>query len=452
MSEVAARLVDAGMTAGEAAAKQQLFERTCAALDASGTRGSRTFAVFVPGRVEVLGKHTDYAGGRSLLCAVERGICLVARPRRDGLVRAHDVASATTVSVGSGFGRIAQPSWAVYVSTVAGRLARNFPDARHGADIAFAGDLPMAAGLSSSSALVTSLVLALAAANNLQASETWRASIASREDLAEYLGTVENGQDFRALEGDAGVGTFGGSEDHTAMLCCRAGQLSQYSFCPVRRERQIPMPADRALVVAVSGVVAEKTRAARDAYNRASTAAREVLDAWNRAAGRRDATLRAAVESGSEAAERIRALLRRSSRDARQRSRAVGPRHLRRFDQFVEETFVIVPQAGDLLAAGRVDEIGELVDRSQAGAERGLGNQVPETIFLARTARELGAAAASAFGAGFGGSVWGLVARSRVAEFSERWAEQYRSAFPEHAARAQFFTTAAGPAAIEMHV
>ena len=55
---------------------------------------------------------------------------------------------------------------------------------------------------------------------------------------------------------------------------------------------------------------------------------------------------------------------------------------------------------------------GDLVDRSQQLAERRLGNQVPETIELARSARELGARAASAFGAGFGGSVWALVSRA----------------------------------------
>jgi galactokinase len=44
--------------------------------------------------------------------------------------------------------------------------------------------------------------------------------------------------------------------------------------------------------------------------------------------------------------------------------------------------------------------LGVLVDRSQAMAESILRNQVPETIHLARSARELGAVAASAFGAG----------------------------------------------------
>ena len=255
MSECAARLIDAGMAPDEAVAKQTLFERACEALGASRHDDPPAWAVFVPGRIEVLGKHTDYAGGRSLLCAAERGICLVAQPRSDGVVRVHDIRSAATVSVRvfnpaepgsrspapshttagsdvgvavSGFGRVAQPSWRVYLSTVAGRLARNFPEARQGADIAFGSDLPMAAGLSSSSALVTALLLAMAATNDLRSTGVWRANVTGREDLAEYLGTVENGQDFRALEGDAGVGTFGGSEDHTAMVCCRAGELSQY--------------------------------------------------------------------------------------------------------------------------------------------------------------------------------------------------------------------------------
>ena len=79
MTDDTPRLVRAGMTRAEAAAKAGMFGR---ARDAIGIRGrDAAFAVFVPGRIEVLGKHTDYAGGRSLLCAVERGVCLVARAR-----------------------------------------------------------------------------------------------------------------------------------------------------------------------------------------------------------------------------------------------------------------------------------------------------------------------------------------------------------------------------------
>ena len=65
--------------------------------------------------------------------------------------------------------------------------------------------------------------------------------------------------------------------------------------------------------------------------------------------------------------------------------------------------------------------MGTLVDRSMSLATTALGNQVPETIFLARRAREIGAAAASAFGAGFGGAVWAMVRASDADGFIARW-------------------------------
>jgi galactokinase len=73
---------------------------------------------------------------------------------------------------------------------------------------------------------------------------------------------------------------------------------------------------------------------------------------------------------------------------------------------------------------------------------------VPETIALARTARELGAYAASAFGAGFGGSVWTMVAADEAGGFARRWRDAYAAASREAAARSEFFVSAAAPAMI----
>ena len=86
---------------------------------------------------------------------------------------------------------------------------------------------------------------------------------------------------------------------------------------------------------------------------------------------------------------------------------------LDRFNQFVEESTELVPAAADELGAGDLDAFGRTVARSQELAERLLRNQVPETVALVRSARDHGAWAASAFGAGFGGSVWALVDASR---------------------------------------
>ena len=102
------------------------------------------------------------------------------------------------------------------------------------------------------------------------------------------------------------------------------------------------------------------------------------------------------------------------------------------------------------LAAGDMAEFGRLVDRSQLLSDTLLGNQVPETILLARSARELGAAAASAFGAGFGGSVWALIEADEAKAFLQWWAKHYQQAHPKTAAGAKFFLTSPGPAAFEL--
>jgi galactokinase len=162
-----------------------------------------------------------------------------------------------------------------------------------------------------------------------------------------------------------------------------------------------------------------------------------IMEAWRTATGRSDLWLADAVASAPDAPERLREIL---------RAAATEPDPLlARLEQFVAESTEIIPEVGDCLARGDVEGIGLLVDRSQLGAERWLGNQVIETVALARSARKLGAAAASAFGAGFGGAVWALVRTAEADDFLERWAREYRTAFPERAPHALFFLTRPGP-------
>src|SRR5699024_6599117 len=102
-----------------------------------------------------------------------------------------------------------------------------------------------------------------------------------------------------------------------------------------------------------------------------------------------------------------------------------------RLTQFLEESGRIIPAASEALEQEDLERFGALVDQSQRGAETGLCNQVDETIALQRIARELGAHAASAFGAGFGGSVWALVPEQEAGAFAERWAAHYHRAHPD---------------------
>ena len=105
-----------------------------------------------------------------------------------------------------------------------------------------------------------------------------------------------------------------------------------------------------------------------------------------------------------------------------------------------------MPAAADALAAADLAAFGAVAAESQHLTETLLGNQVPETIALAATARELGAVAASAFGAGFGGSVWALVPRADADAFASDWLARHRAAFP-HRVQADTLVTDAAAAA-----
>jgi galactokinase len=410
----------------------------------SGALGN-SCAFFVPGRVELVGKHTDYAGGRSIICAIERGICLVAAPRRDRRVHIFDASRKSQVEVALDAEAASGgqwPHWSNYAFTVARRMARDFPTARLGADVVLASDLPAASGMSSSSALMVGIFFALAQVNSLWRSDSYARSIRSREELAAYLGAVESGEAMATFSSDRGVGTLGGSEDHVALLCSRAGFFRQYSYCPIRLERETRAPQNDTMVIAVSGVEAKKTGNARDAYNRASLAARKLLVLWQTSTGRNEPSLAAALSCSPDAAARLRQLVREAVDSVPEADALLG-----RLNQFVEESNQIVPAVGEALAAGDTERLGTLVDRSQLLAETLLGNQTPETMELAHSARELGAAAASAFGAGFGGSVWALVPSPRAEQFRDMWADRYGKQYPECVGK--FLLTSAGPGLIQ---
>lgn len=445
---LAAHLATAGLSEEACRSKARLFAMATSALSvASQATGEQPpLAFYVPGRVEVLGKHTDYAGGRSMVAAIERGFCFAAAPRDDRQIVVIDALSGQTVVFRTDVElKPTNGDWANYPLTVARRIARNFPGATRGADIAMASDLPPAAGMSSSSALVVGIFLVLSELNRLPARDEYWHNIGSTTDLAGYLGAMENGQTFGTLAGDQGIGTRSGCEDHTAILCAVPHHISQYAYCPIEFEKMIPMPVGYVFAVAASGIAAEKAGGAQAKYNTAARLASTLAEIWRCSTSREDAHLAAALSSAPDAAERLHAMVRASNS-----SESIRAALDARLDHFSTESGEIIPEAGTALAAGDLRTFGRLVDRSQRLAEQLLGNQVPETIFLASSARRLGGAAASAFGAGFGGSVWALVDELKADDFLSSWQAEYRAEFSDRAADAVFFLTPAGPAAFRV--
>lgn len=403
----------------------------------------------VPGRIEVLGKHTDYAGGRVLVGAVDRGITATAEAVEGpaGSLTATTTAGGEPVTLAAGVEHgLPAGHWGRYLQTVLDRLTQNFASlcAPVAAHLTITSDLPPASGMSSSSALVCASALALADLNGWTASDLWLRNVPDRLSTAGYLAGVEAGRPWRELLGAEGVGTQGGSEDHTGMLCGAPDTLLLARFAPMEVLETVAFPEDWAFVVGVSGVAAEKTGAALEDYNRGPLTLRRVLARWNEATGRSDEFLAQAVVSlvgeatGAEAAgdPALEPLL----------SLARPGYERRRVEQFLEESLVLVPAGAAAIAAGDT-AVGEVLERSHALAGSHLLNQVPETDALVALARELGAVGTSAFGAGWGGSTYAIVVRSDAEDFAAQWLARYRAAFPEAGARASTIVTRPGASA-----
>jgi galactokinase len=373
----------------------------------------------------------------------------VAAPRDDGRVRVVDARDERQVELDPADQQLSCVGWTNYVAAVVRRLAANFPGAELGADITIASDLPRAAGLSSSSVLIVAVGLALIARAGLEQRDEWRESIGNELDLAGYFGAIENGATFGGLAGADGVGTLGGSQDHTAILTCAADCVSLYRYLPVRRLADERVPNEWRFVIMTSGVHANKTGAERSRYNRASKAVAALLEIWSVETGDRPmSSLAALIESQPDAPERLRRWIQRGHGYGA----FTGAELARRLAHFTAED-ARVPLAAMAFRDADRQALADLSCASQTSAEGELGNQVHETMALSRLAREQGAFAASSFGAGFGGSVWALVEGDAPAceRMATRWLDAYLTSCP-HASGVQWFVTRPAPPAMELRL
>jgi galactokinase len=451
---IAGRLVDAGLPAGGLEAKIRLAQR---AID----RWSEIHhvpwsrALWVPGRLEVFGTHTDYAGGRSLVAPVPRGFIVLAAPRQDGRIAVVDAAAGPDagVIIDAGDRPDRHRGWRHYVEVTVARLSRNFPGSSLGADIVFVSDLPRAAGMSSSSALVVGVASTVIDIGGLRSRVEWQQDVHSIVDEAGYLACIENGRMFGRLTGDAGVGTHGGSEDHAAMLAGTAGACSAFRFVPMRHLETVALPSSWRIVISSSGIGSHKTGTERLAYNRLSEGAHALLQLWNQhygtAAGDASSisstgSLAAVLSSSHDGARLLRELASRSQVRGWTAEALTG-----RLDHFIREDARVETAVAALHAADAAT-FGRLAAESQTDAEELLRNQVPETSGLVRAALRAGAVGARNFGAGFGGSAWALISAADGSRFGGAWLAEYRREYPEAAARSVAFAGDPGPPVIRL--
>ncbi len=215
--------------------------------------------VFAPGRVNLIGEHIDYHGGPVLPAALSRGITVAWRPCVDSMVRVLSVDSVqaggrqshTPVQFDMAAIGERDPSggWGNYLRA-AGLWAKQNGFSK-GADLLVTSDLPEASGLSSSSALVVATGMAL-----LESSDALgRLDNERRLQLATEFAKAEHY-----------VGTAGGGMDQAASLGGIENALLRIEFKPLRWS-SVPFPDELRLIVAHTGVRAEKSGEAMARYN-----------------------------------------------------------------------------------------------------------------------------------------------------------------------------------------
>ncbi|MFQ6057568.1 MAG: galactokinase [Anaerolineae bacterium] len=146
-----------------------------------------------PGRVNLIGEHTDYNEGFVLPIALDRDIWLLVRPRDDALIRLHNVNpefAPCEFAISQRIPPGPPGDWSNYVRGAAQRLAQAFGPLK-GMDALAAGEgptaLPRGAGVSSSSALTVVVAIALAALNRLSVPPKEMAQLTAEAEW--YIGT-----------------------------------------------------------------------------------------------------------------------------------------------------------------------------------------------------------------------------------------------------------------------
>jgi galactokinase len=140
------------------------------------------FTVRAPGRINLIGEHTDHTDGYVMPAAIDRALSLALGVAPDGMctLRAEDLDEEVAFTRGST--TLPQPTWARYILGVMDGMGL-LQEPGEGFNLVFGGDIPLGAGLSSSAALCAGLALGL---NELYAQKRTRIALARIAQAAEH--------------------------------------------------------------------------------------------------------------------------------------------------------------------------------------------------------------------------------------------------------------------------
>jgi len=348
-----------------------------------------------PGRVNLIGEHTDYNDGFVLPIAITYGVTAAAASRPDRTLRlvsaqADQVTEVDVDSLAPG----SVPGWAAYVAGVVWALRESGHDVG-GADVHVDGDVPRGAGLSSSAALECSTAAALCDAYGLELSAT---------EIVQLTKKSEN--QF--------VGVPNGIMDQSASMLATSGHALFLDARTLRTE-QVPLDlaqAGLALLVIdsktphalVDGEYAERRRSCETAA--ALLGVRALRDVTVH--GLRDAVSHLASAAPAEEAD---VLIRRM-------------RHIVTENDRVLRTVALLGDRALDHGEG-IDTVGALLTASHVSMRDDFEITAPQVDLAVEAALTAGAYGARMTGGGFGGCVIALVDAARSADVADAVAASF---------------------------
>ena len=337
-----------------------------------------------PGRVNLIGEHTDYNDGFVLPMALELSCWVAAAPRNDRTIAVHSLNAGQTAAVQLDAAPQRTGTWVDYVAGVAAMLREHGADA--GANLLVHSEVPAGAGLSSSAALEVAVATALLDLAGVSLEPTTIARLCQR------------------AENDV-VGAAVGIMDHYTAVHARAG-VALMLDCRALRHHAIPVRSDVRIVACNSMV---RHSIAGSEYNRRRAecaAAVAILKQRPGVTSLRDADL-LHLEASRERLNDV--LYRRARHVITENARVILAAHAR--------------QTGDLAA------LGPLMADSHASLRHDYEVSVPELDLLVEAASGLpGVYGARMTGGGFGGCTVNLVHQEAVDGFREAVTARYQTA------------------------
>jgi galactokinase len=337
-----------------------------------------------PGRINLIGEHTDYSDGFVLPFAMQLACWVAAAPRSDGLVVAHSVNLDRRIELDCTQPILPRGEWSDHVACIAAELiATGCP--MSGATLTIESDVPMGAGLSSSAALEIAVALALLDLAGFAMDRTSVAALCQRAEICAgaAVGIMDH---YVALHGQRGG---------ALLIDCRS--LSH---------RLVPLPSG---VCAIACNTMVHHAHAGGEYNRRR---REIQEA---------------LESVAESIPGVRSLRDLDPRQLPEAERLLPPLLFRRARHVVTENARVLDAAG-ALEDGDLNRVGALLAASHDSLRDDYEVSCRELDEMVSIASGLpGVIGSRLTGGGFGGSTVSLVREEAVDEFCRRLPALYEA-------------------------